>query len=52
MNRVYEYLPAPGQFINENHTTTTMAEACTYAEERINQTAYVSLGGFGGYIIV
>ena len=29
-----------------------MAEACTYAEERINQTAYVSLGGFGGYIIV
>ena len=52
MNKVYEYLPAPGQFINENHNTTTMAEACTYAEERINQTAYVSLGGFGGYIIV
>lgn len=52
MNKVYEYLPAPGQFINENHNTITMAEACTYAEERINQTAYVSLGGFGGYIIV
>ena len=52
MNKVYEFLPAPGQFVNENYTVTTMAEACTYAEERINQTAYVSLGGFGGYIIV
>ena len=47
MNKVYEFLPAPGQFVNENYTVTTMAEACTYAEERINQTAYVSLGGIG-----
>lgn len=52
MNKVYEFLPAPGQFVNENYTVTTMEEACRYAEGRINQTAYVSLGGFGGYIVV
>lgn len=52
MNKVYEFLPAPGQFVNENYTATTMEEACTYAEGRIAQKAYVSLGGFGGYIIV
>lgn len=52
MNKVYEFLPAPGQFVNENYTATTMDEACRYAEERIRQTAYVSLGGFGGYIVV
>lgn len=51
-NRVFEFLPAPGQFINENCQAATMAEACTYAEERLAQTAYVSLGGFGGYIVV
>lgn len=33
MNKVYEYLPAPGQFINESHTTTTMAEACTFMQK-------------------
>lgn len=51
-NRVYEFLPAPGQFVNENYTATTMAEACAYAEGRLAQTAYVSLGGFGGYLVV
>ncbi len=51
-NKVYEYLPAPGQFINEGFTATTMQEACDYAMNRLNQDAYVSLGGFGGYIVV
>ena len=51
-NKVYEFLPAPGQFVNENYTATTMEEACDYAQKRMEQTAYVSLGGFGGYIIV
>lgn len=52
-NRVYEFLPAPGQFINEHYTVYTMQEACKYAEERLQTgSQYVSLGGFGGYIIV
>lgn len=51
-NKVFEFLPAPGQFVNEYYTAATMEEACTYAEGRMAQTAYVSLGGFGGYIVV
>ncbi len=51
-NKVYEYLPAPGQFINEGFTCTTMEEAVAFAESRFKQEAYVCLGGFGGYIIV
>lgn len=51
-NRVYEFLPAPGQFVNEDYKAATMDEACAWAEERLAQTAYVSLGGFGGYIVV
>lgn len=56
--RVYEYMPAPGQFINElrtggfDATHTTMAAACDYAEERMAAGSWVSLGGFGGYIVV
>ncbi len=52
-NKVYEFLPAPGQFVNEGYTATTMDEAVAYAESRLQSgTAYVSLGGFGGYIVV
>lgn len=51
-NRVYEFLPAPGQFVNEERIGTTMAEACAWAEERMARNGYVSLGGFGGYIVV
>lgn len=50
LNRVYEFLAAPGQFINEGYTATTMQQACTYAEGQLTKTGYVSLGGFGGYI--
>lgn len=49
--RIYEYTPAPGQFINEGAPITTPAEACAYAAERLAQGAYVSLGGFGGYLV-
>lgn len=49
---VVEYMPAPGQFVNEGYSATTMAEACAYAQERLENRYYVSLGGFGGYIIV
>ena len=56
--RVLEYTPAPGQFINElktggfDGTQTTMEAAIAYAEERMSDKNWVSLGGFGGYIIV
>ncbi len=65
-NKVYEYTPAPGQFINEtrtggfNGTQTTPEAAVAYAESRMGEVDkngnpspnYVSLGGFGGYIVV
>ena len=49
---VVEFLPAPGQFVNEGYAATTMAEACVYAEEQFKNSSYISLGGFGGYIVV
>ena len=56
--RVLEYTPAPGQFINElktggfDGTQTTPEAAIAYAEERMSDENWVSLGGFGGYIVV
>lgn len=56
---VYEYTPAPGQFINETSTAGGMTEsiltveaACNWAQNRLDNHLYVSLGAFGGYIIV
>lgn len=49
---VVEFLPAPGQFVNEGYSATTMAEACAYAEERFRNRYFVSLGGFGGFVVV
>lgn len=57
-NKVYEYTPAPGQFINEQKTggfdgsQTTPEKAIAYAEARLKVGTWVSLGGFGGYIVV
>ena len=65
-NKVYDYTPAPGQFINETKTggfdgsQTTREAAIAYAEARMSETdnngnpnpIWVSLGGFGGYIVV
>ena len=55
-NCVFEYTPAPGQFINEDKSgfsnESTPAEAAAYAQKRLDAEKYVSLGGFGGYIIV
>lgn len=56
--KVYEYTPAPGQFINDlvasgfDGSQTTQAKAVEYAKSRLEKGLYVSLGGFGGYIIV
>ena len=53
---VMEYKPAPGQFINEPQSgygdITTMDEACRYAQKRLAAGDYVSLGAWGGYIVV
>lgn len=55
---VFEYTPAPGQFINETKTggfdgtQTTSEAAAAYAAQRMKDGIWVSLGGFGGYIVV
>lgn len=49
---VVEFIPAPGQFVNEGYSASTMAEACAYAEDRFRNRYFVSLGGFGGYVVV
>ena len=53
---VIEYIPAPGQYINEAvsgfDNITTQEEACRQAEKRLQGNLYVSLGNFGGYIVV
>lgn len=57
-NKVYEFTPAPGQFINETRSggftgnETTPELAVEYATKRLEKKYYVSLGSFGGYIVV
>ncbi len=56
--RVIEYTPAPGQFINNRVTSgfsgseLSADSACEYARKRLEKRQFVSLGGFGGYIVV
>lgn len=52
--RVYDYTPAPGQFINDvaMGLLADVNEAANYAFERLEQGQFVSLGAFGGYIVV
>lgn len=54
-DRIYEYTPAPGQFINEPRSgfdgVTTADAAADYAAARMNEGLYVSLGAWGGYIV-
>lgn len=51
-NRVYDYTPAPGQFIGDKYTAANPTEASMVALQRMQKSQYVSLGGFGGYIVV
>lgn len=55
-NSVYAYIPAPGQFINEAGLSgtipATLEDAVKFAEDRFAANGFVSLGGFGGYIVV
>ncbi len=56
INKVYEYRPAPGQFVNkmpfyeEGDTEATMAAKATEAIANDNQEV-ISLGAFGGYVV-
>ena len=49
---VMEFVAAPGQFVNSGYDATTYEEASAYAQKRLNEGNYVSLGGFGGYLTV
>ena len=55
--KVFEYTPAPGQFINNRVSSgfdgseSTAQAACEYARRRLEKRQFVSLGGFGGYIV-
>lgn len=55
ISRVYDYCPAPGQFVNEMpkyKEGDTCADMLQKAEESISGTndIMISLGGFGGYV--
>lgn len=53
ISKVYDFTPAPGQFINEAYECETMEEAIEYAEKSLsNKDAFLSLGGFGGQVIM
>ncbi len=53
---VFEYIPAPGQFIGEKqdftNPVTSMADANSWAKSRLDKKQSVSLGSFGGYVTV
>lgn len=54
--QVIEYTPGPGQYINDPVTggagITSAEEAVVYATSRLEKNLYVSLGAWGGYIVV
>ncbi len=55
ISRVYEYCPAPGQFVNEMpryETGDTYADMLRKTEESISGTndVMITLGGYGGYV--
>ena len=53
---VLEYTPAPGQYINDvangSAGISSPSQACEYANNRLANSQYVSLGSWGGYIVV
>lgn len=55
---VYDYTPAPGQFIGDTRTMgfdgteTTREAAIAYAQRRLDNKQLLSLGAFGGYVVV
>ena len=56
-SKVFEYTPAPGQFIGDGKAgfsgeELTAADAVSNAEKRMAEGKFLSLGGFGGYVVV
>ena len=51
-NKVYEITPAPGQFVAQISTSRNPADAIAAAEKALAAKTYVSLGGYGGSIVV
>lgn len=52
-NAVYSFLPAPGQFVNEGYAVANRDEACAHALRSLsNPASYLSLGAFGGEVVV
>jgi hypothetical protein len=54
ITRVFEYVPAPGQFINTLPTATAADTPETMrqkAETALKGGSMISLGGFGGYVV-
>lgn len=56
ITKVFEWTPAPGQYINDFGANNfdaeiTQEEAANWAFNRLENKSYVSLGAFGGYII-
>ncbi|MBQ7530393.1 MAG: PKD domain-containing protein [Paludibacteraceae bacterium] len=56
ISHVYEYLPAPGQFVNElpkYEEGDDAAAMCLKVEEQIAENAggMITLGGWGGYVV-
>ena len=55
-DKVYEYRPAAGQFINESQSGFAAEQSATaataYAERRLTEGKYLSLGAWGGYVVV
>lgn len=49
--KVFDFMPAPGQFIGR-FTADNPSSACAQAETLVNAGEIVSLGNFGGYIVV
>ncbi len=55
-NVIYTYTPAPGQFINDREKAgfsgeNTPEEAIQYAQNRLKEGLFVSLGAYGGYLV-
>ncbi len=54
---VFDYVPAPTQYMNTTTTAfrtgfTEKSEILAYASQRLRERSFVSLGAFGGYIVV
>lgn len=55
ISKVFDYMPAPGQFINQLPSYSDGDDAsamCAKCLERLSKGNLISLGGFGGYITV